>query len=34
MLDFAFGVYENIINEDHYELVQFIHENGVIRYMK
>jgi hypothetical protein len=27
MLGFAFGIYENIINEDHYELVQFIHDN-------
>jgi hypothetical protein len=27
MLGFAFGINENIINEDHYELVQFIHEN-------
>jgi hypothetical protein len=27
MLDFAFGIYENIIDEDHYELVQFIHED-------
>jgi hypothetical protein len=27
MLGFAFGIYENIINENHYELVQFIHEN-------
>jgi hypothetical protein len=26
MLGFAFGIYENIIDEDHYELVQFIHE--------
>jgi hypothetical protein len=27
MLGFAFGIYENIVDEDHYELVQFIHEN-------
>jgi hypothetical protein len=26
MLGFALGINENIINEDHYELVQFIHE--------
>jgi hypothetical protein len=26
MLRFSFGIYENIINENHYELVQFIHE--------
>jgi hypothetical protein len=26
MLGFAFGIYESIIDEDHYELVQFIHE--------
>jgi hypothetical protein len=27
MLGFAFGIYENIINEDPYELVQFVHED-------
>jgi uncharacterized protein with PIN domain len=27
MLGFAFGIYENILDEDHYELVQFIHED-------
>jgi hypothetical protein len=27
MLGFALGINENIINEDHYELVQFIHED-------
>jgi hypothetical protein len=27
MLGFAFGIYENIINEDHDELVQFVHED-------
>jgi hypothetical protein len=27
MLGFAFGIYLNIIDEDHYELVQFIHED-------
>jgi hypothetical protein len=27
MLGFSFGINENIIDEDHYELVQFIHEN-------
>jgi hypothetical protein len=27
MLSFAFGINENIIDEDHYELVQFIHED-------
>jgi hypothetical protein len=27
MLGFDFGIYENIIDEDHYELVQFIHED-------
>jgi hypothetical protein len=26
MLGFAIGINENIIDEDHYELVQFIHE--------
>jgi hypothetical protein len=27
MLGFALGINENIINEDHYELVQIIHED-------
>jgi hypothetical protein len=27
MLGFALGINENIIDEDHYELVQFIHED-------
>jgi uncharacterized protein with PIN domain len=27
MLGFALRINENIINEDHYELVQFIHED-------
>jgi hypothetical protein len=27
MLRFALGINENIINEDHYEIVQFIHED-------
>jgi hypothetical protein len=27
MLGFTLGINENIINEDHYELVQFIHED-------
>jgi hypothetical protein len=27
MLGFAFGIYENIINENHHELVQFVHED-------
>jgi hypothetical protein len=27
MLGFALGINENIIDEDHYVLVQFIHEN-------
>jgi hypothetical protein len=27
MLGFALGINENIINEDYYELVQFIHED-------
>jgi hypothetical protein len=29
MLGFALGINENIIDEDHYELVQFVHENLV-----
>jgi hypothetical protein len=27
MLGFALGINENIIDEDHYELIQFIHED-------
>jgi uncharacterized protein (DUF4213/DUF364 family) len=27
MLDFALGINENILDEDHYELVQLIHED-------
>jgi hypothetical protein len=27
MLGFSLGINENIIDEDHYELVQFIHED-------
>jgi hypothetical protein len=27
MLGFALGINENIIDKDHYELVQFIHED-------
>jgi uncharacterized protein with PIN domain len=27
MLGFALGIDENVIDEDHYELVQFIHED-------
>jgi hypothetical protein len=27
MLSFTLGINENIIDEDHYELVQFIHED-------
>jgi hypothetical protein len=27
MLGFAFGINETIVDEDHYELVQFIHED-------
>jgi uncharacterized protein with PIN domain len=27
MLGFALGINENIVDEDHYELVQFVHEN-------
>jgi hypothetical protein len=29
MLGFAFGIDQNIIDEDHYELVQLIHEDRV-----
>jgi hypothetical protein len=27
MLGFTLGINENIVDEDHYELVQFVHEN-------
>jgi hypothetical protein len=34
MLGFALEINENVINEDHYELVQFIMKTEFIRYMK